>query len=733
MPCISWPTRSATTLTLTTALLLASVPNSSQGAGPGSTTDTDVQKYAAWVEQMKTEPRGPFKRLRWFCADGTVHPPRPYPCKERGGGVQHGEYSERASAMRADGFLIATVLADFDSDGELAHADARHRIAQILVERFLVQVDDGWILRRARFYRGALQEEDERAGARALLLAMLSNESRISREYALIRSAARLLPHGEESQSASKVRQLSADLSDRDAQFLKLRNKIHVQPEAGDAAAVRDYAKGVTDSSMKADFESLAHAIDALFQAQSSAPALERLAKRAKKYTVVANSLRDAARALAAEKDEAARFQRLAQVLAALRDSLPKVDRSALRLQILDASLLVESELFVSATRLSKRLDGATRRERLMLADATVSAIYGSGLVSARQRAALDTTLSTLAPGSVSLALYKSNLDQLKLVPAWSAERLRFHFGRAMHTLGQLEPKTQRFIEDQLRGSPLFFFAKVLDALLRDANQLAGVRSTLFKEELGSGLRALNPGLARGMLLEPPADRGAFDSAGIYILPETESDLPPVAGILTAGEGNPLSHVQLLARNLGIPNVGVDEALLPKLAPFTGRRVLMAVSSAGSVELTAYAAQHDALFASKRSADEQSLIRPDLKKLDLEQRNPLTLSDLRARDSGRTVGPKAAKLGELKNSYPEAVEEGLAIPFGIFAPCSTERTATADSACSNGCARIIVRWTRCPKDPTNASSARKHSVRRSTTGCSTLGPIPISNARYASR
>ncbi|UCF95482.1 MAG: hypothetical protein JSW39_15495 [Desulfobacterales bacterium] len=39
---------------------------------------------------------------------------------------------------------------------------------------------------------------------------------------------------------------------------------------------------------------------------------------------------------------------------------------------------------------------------------------------------------------------------------------------------------------------------------------------------------------------------------------------------------------------------------------------------------------------------------------------------LRASDSGRVVGPKAANLGELKYRFPETVAEGLAIPFGHF-------------------------------------------------------------------
>ncbi|NKB89260.1 MAG: hypothetical protein GKS06_13665 [Acidobacteria bacterium] len=38
--------------------------------------------------EMKERDRGPFERLRWFCADGTILPPRPYACREHGGGLQ---------------------------------------------------------------------------------------------------------------------------------------------------------------------------------------------------------------------------------------------------------------------------------------------------------------------------------------------------------------------------------------------------------------------------------------------------------------------------------------------------------------------------------------------------------------------------------------------------------------------------------------------------------------------
>ena len=50
------------------------------------------------------------------------------------------------------------------------------------------------------------------------------------------------------------------------------------------------------------------------------------------------------------------------------------------------------------------------------------------------------------------------------------------------------------------------------------------------------------------------------------------------------------------------------------------------------------------LFSEKARAEDQVVIRPNLHKLNLRERKLLKLSALRADDSGRTVGPKAAKL-----------------------------------------------------------------------------------------
>jgi hypothetical protein len=122
--------------------------------------------------------------------------------------------------------------------------------------------------------------------------------------------------------------------------------------------------------------------------------------------------------------------------------------------------------------------------------------------------------------------------------------------------------------------------------------------------------------------------------------------------------------VQILAGNLGIPNVVVDTALLPLLQAHEGQRVLLASSPGGRVLLAEDGPQWDAKLAGEVRAPER--LRSDLARLNLAQRAPIPLERLRADDAGRVAGPKAAKLGELHAIYPEAVAEGVVLPFGAF-------------------------------------------------------------------
>jgi hypothetical protein len=640
--------------------------------GAGTTlaaTEADLARYRGWIEQMKTAPRGPFDAIRWFCKDGRVLQPQDMSCAKHGTGWQHGQWSAQTRELRAQGYRIATLLAGIDAPKAVAAPDFPDAFGQMLVERFLVASDEGWILRKAQFYRGGIQEEDEREGARALLLAMAARDDWLGWRYAGLRAGVRLLPHGADDASAAKVRNLAAALADRNAAFQPLRIKIHGSPDAGDAAAVRAWAQQPAHAAQRDEALALAAEID---RVHAGVPMAQRLSAAGRTLAKVPGglpaALDEAQRAYAAGPAAERRLSLSAELLRQLRDGLAQAT-AAQRLAVVDLSLAAELDHFNAAAELQAAGGTVSRRTLVQRLRADGAAAYGTGLIGRRQHQELDAQLGRLdSADSPTLAEYLPALRVAGLLPGWGTQTLKMQFGDAMAKLAEIEPKAELFVQDQLRGSPLLAYSRTLDALSRDANRAAGVPHKLLGQEIGSGFHALNPGLARGVLhARPDMTRlDAFKPDGIYVVPETIADLPPLAGILTAGAGNPLSHVQLLARNLGIPNVAVDEALLPALQPADGQRIVLAVSASGLVEIDADGPRWDEVFGAHQTAAQNVVFEADLSKLDLTQRDFVSLDRLRATDSGRIVGPKAAKLGELKSHFAERVAPGVGIPFGLY-------------------------------------------------------------------
>jgi hypothetical protein len=647
-------------------LILAAV---GLGTAAGDALPDRSQQYRQWVDHMKSDPRGPFSAIRWYCRDGSVLPPSPTACADHGGGWQHGEWSERAKTLRSQGYKIANVLAGTDAADWVAAADFPDTFAQLLVEKFLIAADNGWIFRGAQFYRGAVQEEDERDAARKLLTALAGRPEWIGYRYPVLRIGARLLPHGEDKGSAQKVRQLATTLSDLDPGFAPLRAKIHATLEASDAARVRDHARPLKDPALRARHEDLATQIARVFQPPPLGDTLEANAAIFSAGPWLQKLLRDARAEYLKEPGALNRYRVTAELLADLRDALPRIKSPSARLRVLDLSLAVEAEHFRAGAELRAGLSGEPRQTAIAILRAAAQAAYGTGMLNRRLLTETAQSFRQLAADPVALGDYRRELRVLGLAPGWGTQGLRLHFFEAMEKIAEIEPLAELFIQDQLRASPLLLYSQVLDVLTRDGNRLADTHHTLFGQDIGVGFNALNPGLARGVLQAHPDMKRVedFHPDGIYVLPETVADLPPVGGILTRGAGNPLSHVQLLARNLGIPNVAVDETLIPALREKDGQRIVLAVSPAGGIEIAEDGRRWDAVFGDDaRVGKANVLIEPDLQKLDLSRVDVVSLDRLRATDSGRIVGPKAAKLGELRQRFPEAVVRGVAIPFGLF-------------------------------------------------------------------
>ncbi|MFI9654867.1 PEP/pyruvate-binding domain-containing protein [Guyparkeria sp. GHLCS8-2] len=660
---------SRNTALIATAFLLLGLAGVGKPAMADDASPPTTEQMRDWIEAMKTAPRGPFERIRWFCEDGTVLPPKPYACGDHGGGIQHGEWNERTQTIRAQGYPLATLLAELEPADYLGPNGQHQALREILIERFLIRADDGWVFRRARYYRGAIQVEDEERQARALMLALAGDPWwHDPNRFLLLREATRLLPVDGDHPAASKARDLAIEIAEAAPDFQDLRIKLHGMPDAGDIQRVTQYARQNDDPALDAPLQRLGRALEALYAPQAAVDRLRALGGRSTDGDL-RRSLLEAADRLEQSQTLTDRLTTTGQLAYQVRQRIEAPTSSPeQKLRLLQASLALEQEAFAVASHLFERnqTDPASRHQQLTWLRALGESLYGTGLLSVRQWQHLSATIDGLldAP-SVPASRYATELAYLAHAPGWAQRALGFHFDLAIDRWADLTPEVEHFIPDRLRDSPLLFFSRLLDGLRDDAGQLTDTRHRLFGEPLATGLRPLNPGLGRGVLRPAPPGGERFDTEGIYLLPETTASLPPVAGILTRGAGNSLSHVQLLARNLGIPNVVVDEALLARIETHLGERVVLAVSPGGRVQLAADGPEWQGILDQRQGAREPR-IEPDWDKLDLENTALRPLHGLRAHDAGRQVGPKAANLGELAHHYPEQVSAGLAIPFGVF-------------------------------------------------------------------
>ena len=607
------------------------------------TDQQSVREWRRWVQDMKASQRGPFKGVNWFCNDGTIQPPEPYACRDHGGGLQHGEWSDRTKTLRSKGYYIANIIAGINADAFIHSPGFESGLKQMILEQFLIEADDGWIYRRARFYRGALQEEGEKEGGRDLLFTLLQDHRWKTDRFLVLREAVRWLPHDRQGAPLTEMRQLTLSIAERDEGFHDIRTKIHVRPDAGDAERVRAYASAHGVSEMSADYAKLAQVIDTVYRPQDIGSVIDPLLQRITDRALI-KILREKKLRLSDRFQPAERYAAACDLLAVLREKLSRPWTPGLALSFMDASIILENEVFRVGSGLMANLPQMTRKQRLDLLGESVDAVFGIGLITEREWKALKESLTHLERAPLSVGVYQEELNYLSLTSEWAVRQVGFHFSGAIRVFSEIEPLSNRYTPDRLHGSALHIYADILETLIRDMNRIVGIRHELFGNYVYTGLRGLNPGLARGILRFPAKEEKTFDRKGIYVLHETTEDLPPVDGIVTAGYGNILSHVQLLARNLGIPNVAIDEDRLAFLKAWEGHRVVLAVSPMGVVSMVEDGPEWDSLFDGQTEPTEAP-IRADFNKL---------------------AGPKAANLGELKYRFPEAVTDGLVIPFGVF-------------------------------------------------------------------
>lgn len=635
-----------------------------------------VREARTIVAEMKASERGPYLRLRWFCNDGTVQPPVAFACRDRGGGRQHAEYSAARERLAALGWSVGTIFAASDWSTLWEGEDRRLRLRELPLERYLIDVDDGWVLRRAQFYRGRVQIEDEERAGRSLLLQLMEEVDWVSNHFLATREVVRAVPHGTGDDLTRTIRRTAQSIAEKDSSFERLRVETHSSPSAATAERVRSWASaGRRDTRVTKEAAELATELDRLY---GSAGRAERMAAARKRLALFALAAPVATRLEPIDGEKT--LEKLERLSAAMNDMrgiiTNRASTAALRLVLFD--LLRELEAEVRVLSSESELGRELSRSTLMAITAALNdAAYGAGLLSIGEHATVAASLTLPAnESSIGLGEYVRRTRTLNLVNTWAVGSVRYAFAEPLVRYAALESRAAHFVDDLLRGSVLLPLADISGRLLADAQRLAGVQRQLFGKP-DVDLLALNPGIARGPLRVVTEQEISIhplrvERGEIVVLPETVAELPPVSGILTVGESNPLSHIQLLARNFGIPNLSITPELYQKLKKHAGERVMVAAGSDGSVFIGA----DDEAGKVQSNISSSSGDKLDVPQPDLTFRQPIPLAELNRSLSGRWVGPKAANLGELNLLFPGRVAGAIALPFGAF---HEQTSAGADS------------------------------------------------------
>ncbi len=647
-------------LVLTMVSLLLTTPSPAQDK-----PDPEVLK--GLVSRLKHDIRGPYKDIRWFCTDGSIRAPKD-PCPDNiGPGLQHARYRDDVIAVGKSSHIYLGQLLSYTGTDEFWDASNDHsRLKQYQLDKYLRSVDNGWILQKGQYYRGAVQAEDEQSRGVEFYRGLLARDEVLRANYFLIRQSLKDIPHSGDENLAQKMRSQSKVISEELVQFMDLRVKIHGQPEAGDIQKVQAFQKknsAIISSALNTRFTELLGTMSEFYKPID-------IAKIRQKMTLLKNTdLGNAIESYISISDSGtapvALIPETAQLLFGIREGILAEKRPLARLQLLDVSLLLEDIIFKSAPA----WEPTTLNDQLEKICNLGMASTGAGYLELWEWEQIRNTLNNANRDKLTLAELAAVLETARAAVEWSAAMVKANYQEVVSTYSAFEPLAYGFIDDRIRGSIALHLGRSVGELGDFIAGESSLKNSVMDIPNTSSVRGLNPGYAYGELVVVGGSPDEIEVAPdkIYVFQRSPSDLKPVAGIATVAEGNLVSHVQLLARNLGIPNAALSDENLQDLKKYDGQPVFYAVSNKGNVILkpaSQMTPTEQQLFTKKERNTEK--IEVPVGRIRLDRTDVLNLRDVDAGDSGEFCGPKAANLGRLKKMFPDKVVEGLVIPFGIF-------------------------------------------------------------------
>jgi len=619
------------------------------------------------IENYKELIRGPYKKIEWFCDDGTRRDSKD-PCPDKIGGIQHASYKTEIEELHKKNHLFFADILAYTDKSDFWDASHNHsRLKQYVLNKYLNRIDDGWIMRKAQFYRGSVQSEDEKEWGVDFYNWLLANDNRVKENFLLIKQSTLEIPHNDETQQSQIIRTLSKTIADEYPKFMDIRTKIHGQPSASDIQLVEKFSnkheKDLKDN-LKKDIDSLTQAMK-LFYAPVNLSSFNQKANVLPKNHYLRNELKKFASTSSDSLSTQELVENTASLMCDIRSHFFTVNSSSDRLQMLDALTQLESIIFKNASQWKPQTLQEQIYKVYVLAQATASA----GYIEWWEWNNLENKLQLTNNKNTTLKELEEIERAARSQVEWSASLLQAIYQEDIKTYSGFEPKINGFIDNAVRSSIALKLGESVSELSDFIKKEAQLSNTLLEAKHPNNARGLNPGYAKGKLVIVEDEHIEVDPDKIYIFQRPPSDLKPVAGIATVAEGNLVSHVQLLARNLGIPNSVISAENFEELKKYEGKEVFYAVSSKGTIilkEANDLNSDEEDLFKDKTLQKKDSKINVPIDKINLQKNDLLNLTEIDAKSSGIYCGPKAANLGQLKAMFPNNVVNGSVIPFGIF-------------------------------------------------------------------
>jgi len=620
------------------------------------------------IEEYRGLIRGPYLKIEWFCDDGIKRDSKD-PCPDKIGGIQHASYKPLTIQLQEKNHLyFGDILAYTDKADFWDGSNQNSRLKQYQLNNYLKSVDNGWVMEKAQYYRGSVQSEDEQEWGIDFYNWLLLSDDRISEKFYIIRESLRDIPHSGDNKDAQSIRSLSKTIAEDYPKFMDARTKIHGQPDKSDIELVEKFSKkNEKDLSkeLKKDLDSLTRAMQSFY-----APTDLGYFKQASTNFPEGTFLRTQLETFGEKKQDSTTTQLLienaANLMCEIRTELPYVQSTSDQLLALDISLKLEEIIFKNAPewKPNSLLEQLDKIYALSLASAS------AGNVEWWEWNQIDHLLQPQSLNQITIDELNNKLTLARSQVEWSTSMVNAIYGEVVTKYAGFEPKASGFIDDRVRSSLALRLGETVSELGNFIREKSKLSNEVLNLDSQSSFRGLNPGYAFGKLVVIDSNYEEIDVSpeNIYIFQKPPSDLKPVAGIATVSEGNLVSHVQLLARNLGIPNAVLSPQNLEDLKRFDGKKIFYAVSDQGTVvmkEENDMTSEENDLFSANKERQQEKISVP-VEKINLKQTKTLNLTEVDASSSGKLCGPKAANLGQLKSMFPNNVVNGVVIPFGIF-------------------------------------------------------------------